>query len=236
MDGDEWMGMRTRYKREIKAAKRKTWQKFVEEADERTVKKYIDKPPSPYYIPTINNGTSHERKVDEFARAFFPPAPRTTDIDSEANYPEPVSSNPVITMKQVQRAIDKISPKKAPGPDEIANIVLKKTFDVASQLLRTLIQASINTSHFPTAFKTTTTVVIRKLVKPDYVKANAYRPIVENTLGKLIESVVTELLSHTVEEHQLIPPQHYGGRPGRTGEEAMIMLMETFGHSNRLER
>jgi endonuclease/exonuclease/phosphatase family metal-dependent hydrolase len=236
MDGEEWREMRAKYKHEIKKAKQKTWQKFVEEADERTiwtVKKYIDKPPSPYFIPTINSATSNEKKADEFARVFFPPPPpaRTTDID-DASYPDPVPSNPVITMKQVRRAIDKISPKKAPGPDEIANIVLKKTFAVTAKHLHALTQGSINTSHFPTPFKTTTTVVIRKPGKPDYTKANAYRPIaLENTLGKLIESVITELLSHAVEEYQLIPPQHYGGRPGRTGEEAMIMLTERIMHA-----
>jgi Reverse transcriptase (RNA-dependent DNA polymerase)/Endonuclease-reverse transcriptase len=236
MDGEEWRQMRTKYLREIKEAKRKTWQKFVEEADERTIwtiKKYIDKPPSPYHIPTINNATSTNGKANEFARTFFPPAPpaQTADID-DATYPEPVSSNPVITKKQIQRAIDKLSPKKAPGPDEIANITLKKTFDIASHHLLTLVQASIDTSHFPTPFKSTTTVVLRKPGKPDYTKANAYRPIaLENTLGKLIESVVTELLSYAVEEYELIPPQHYGGRPGRTGEEAMVMLMERIKHA-----
>jgi ribonuclease HI/endonuclease/exonuclease/phosphatase family metal-dependent hydrolase len=236
IDREEWKEMRTRYKREIKAAKRKTWQKFVEEADERTiwtVKKYIDNPPSPYYIPTINNATSNERKAAEFACTFFPqPPPAPTDDIDGASYPLPVPSNSNITMKQVRRAIDKISAKKAPGPDEIANITLKKTFATASHHLHALVQGSINTSHFPTAFKTTTTVVIRKPGKPDYTKANAYRPIaLENTLGKLIESVITELLSHAVEEHQLIPPQHYGGRPGRTGEEAMVMLMERIMHA-----
>ena len=65
-----------------------------------------------------------------------------------------------------------------------------------------------------------------------YTKANAYRPIaLENTLGKLIESVIAELLSHVMEKHQLILAQHYGGRPGRTGEEAMIMLMEKIMHA-----
>jgi hypothetical protein len=178
----------------------------VEQADEMTiwqVKKYIDKQPSPYYIPTINNATSNEGKASEFARTFFPPPPpaQTADID-EATYPLPAPSNPNITMKQVRHAIDKISSKKAPGPDEIANITLKKTFDIASQHLLALIQGSINISHFPTAFKSTTTVIIRKPGKPDYTKANAYRPIaLENTLGKIIESVVTELLSHAVEEH-----------------------------------
>jgi len=34
-----------------------------------------------------------------------------------------------------------------------------------------------------------------------------------------------------VEEHQLIPAQHYGGRPGRTAEEAMTMLVEKIIHA-----
>src|SRR5579859_711306 len=46
---------------------------------------------------------------------------------------------------------------------------LKKTFDVAHQHLYALIQASINIAHFPAPFKTTTTVILRKPVKPDYV-------------------------------------------------------------------
>jgi endonuclease/exonuclease/phosphatase family metal-dependent hydrolase len=120
IDGDEWREMRTRYKRAIKEAKQKTWQKFVEEADERTiwtVKKYINKPPSPYYIPTINNATSNDGKADEFARAFFPSPPpaQTSDID-EASYPEPVSSNPVITMKQYDVRSTKSPPTKHQAP------------------------------------------------------------------------------------------------------------------------
>src|SRR5579859_3307182 len=162
----------------------------------------------------------------------FPPPPAQTADINKATYPEPAPSNPIITINQVQRAINKISPKKASGPDEIANITLKKMFDTASQHLHALIQASVNTAHFPIPFKTTTTVILRKPQKPDYTAANAYRPIaLENTLGKLIESIVTELLSHAAEEYQLIPAQHYRGRPGRMGEEAMIMLMEKIMHA-----
>jgi hypothetical protein len=48
----------------------------------------------------------------------------------------------------------------------------------------------------------------------------------ENTLGKVIESVITELTSYVVETHQLIPQQHFGGRPGSAGEDAMAVLLE----------
>jgi peptide subunit release factor 1 (eRF1) len=93
--------MRQRYEEEITRAKEKTWRKLVEEADERSiwkVKNYIDKPPSPYYIPTINNATTTERKTAEFTKVFFPPPPlaQTADIDN-ATYPEPVPSNPKLS-------------------------------------------------------------------------------------------------------------------------------------------
>src|SRR5438552_9345349 len=88
-------------------------------------------------------------------------------------------------------------------------------------------QASINLGHFPSCFKTTTTIIMRKPQKPNYTKPNAYRPIaLESTLGKVLESIITELLSYITESHNLIPWQHFGGRPGRTGEEAMTILSE----------
>ena len=45
-------------------------------------------------------------------------------------------------------------------------------------------------------------------------------------MRKIIESTVAEILSYISEENNLLPPQHYGGRPGRTGEDAMMILME----------
>src|SRR5271169_797062 len=114
-----------------------------------------------------------------------------------------------------------------PGPDEITNLVLKKTFPITQQHLLALAQSSINTRHFPTAFKTTTTVILRKQAKPDYTKPNAYRPIaLEKTLGKLLESIMAEILSYLAETYNLLPVEHFGGRPGRTAEDAMIVLSE----------
>jgi hypothetical protein len=89
--------MKKRYKEEIRRAKGLKWKEFVEEADEKTiwtVKKYIDKAPSLYYIPTINNATSNKGKASQLANAFFPPPPptQTTDI-RDAIYP-PVQATP----------------------------------------------------------------------------------------------------------------------------------------------
>src|SRR5579859_7369154 len=191
-------------------------------------KKYIDNPPMPYYIPAVNNATSNSRKTFEFTKTFFPPPPPATlDDINNTIYPQPVPCQQAVTPHQTHHAVSKASPKKAPGPDKITNQVLKKSYDVIQHHLHALVQASINTAHFPAIFKTTTIIVLRKPAKPDYTKPNAYRPIaLENTMGKIIESTVTEILSYISEENNLLPPQHYGGRPGRTGEDAMMILAE----------
>ena len=88
-------------------------------------------------------------------------------------------------------------------------------------------QASLDIGYFPKAFRTSTTVVLRKPAKPDYTKSKAYRPIaLENTLGKILESVIATLLSYLTEAHELLPKGHYGARPGRSTEDAMMILSE----------
>ena len=205
----------------------------MEGANEKTiwtVKKFMDSKPSTTYIPTLNtDAASNTEKAAAFRASFFPlpPPADLTDLHNETEYPEAVPINKDITMEQLHRAVNKLSPNKAPGPDEISNRVLKKTISATQHHLLTLIQTSFTIGHFPTPFKTTTTVVLRKPGKPDYTTPKAYRPIaLENTLGKVMESVIAELLSYISEDHQLLPPQHFGGRPGRTTEDAMMILSE----------
>ena len=74
-----------------------------------------------------------------------------------------------------------------------------------------------------------TTIVLPKPAKPDYTKAKAYCPIaLENTMGKILESIVAELISYLTETYELLLKQHYGGRPGRTAEDAMLVLSENI--------
>ena len=231
-DKRKWRKKQNEYEKNIKAAKERTWREFVQNADERTIwtiKKYIDTVPTPTHIPTLDgDAATNEEKTTKFQTTFFPPpaAANLSDIDEE-NYPEAVSCNNQITMRQVETAINKLAPDKAPGPDEISNRVLKKNFNVLKYHLLALAQTSVNIGHFPTPFKITTTVVLRKPSKADYTKPNAYRPIaLENTIGKVLESIVAEMLSYLTETYELLPRQHFGGRPGRTAEDAMILLSE----------
>ena len=127
---------------------------------------------------------------------------------------------PRVTQSQVKTAIEKLSPKKAPGPDEIPNLILQKCYEEIKDHILLLAQESFETSHFPTNFKESTTLVLRKPKRPDYTKPNAYRPIaLENTIGKVL---------YLTETHELLPANHFGGRPCRTTEDAMMLLTESI--------
>jgi hypothetical protein len=102
--------------------------------------------------------------------------------------------------------IHSFPPNKASGPDKITNRVLKETLPLTECHIQALIQASIDLHYFPKAFKHTTTIVLRKPGKSDYTKAKAYRPLaLENTLDKVMESIMTEIMSHLIETYQLLP-------------------------------
>jgi len=168
--------------------------------------------------------------VSALQKAFFPKPPpaELKDIPSTV-YPQEVPYEAQITARQIREAVNRLAPDKAPGPDEISNRVLKNTLPVIEYHLQTLVQASVRLRHFPKAFKHTTTVVLRKPSRPDYTKVKAYRPIaLENTVGKVMESVIAEIISYLTETHELLPPRHYGGRPGRSTEDAMMILSENI--------
>ena len=235
-DKEKWKKERNEYHNSIKQAKVKTWRDFVSTADETTiwqVKKYMDTIPTTTYIPTLQGGAAtNDQKTESFQKAFFPPPPNANTEDiNEATIHQywQVTCDFQITEQQLQRAIDKLAPNKAPGPDEVPNKVLKKSYKEIRHHLLALAQASLDTGHFPTCFKRTSTAILRKPNKPDYTKPNAYRPIaLENTIGKVLESVIAEMISYLTEKFHLIPEHHFGGRPGRTTEDAMMILTENI--------
>jgi hypothetical protein len=92
----------------------------------------------------------------------------------QITHPALVPFNSNITERQVERAIAKLAPDKAPGPDSIMNRVLKKNYNALKNHLLKIAQSSLDTGHFPSPFKNTLTVVLRKPNKPDYTKPGAY--------------------------------------------------------------
>src|SRR5947207_10595603 len=152
-----------------------TWQKLVSEADEHSiwkVNKYLNSIPINTFIPTLEGkATTNKQKLDTLKKIFFP-SPPLADLSDipKARYPKPMLTNHNITATQVKRAIDKLAPNKAPGPDEIPNHILKRCLSTLQSYILALAQQSMLTDHFPQSYKETIALVLRKPNKPNYTK------------------------------------------------------------------
>jgi hypothetical protein len=190
------------------------------------IKDWITKNPTSIFIPILNDhAATNERKTTTFQKTFPKPPPADLSDIPSAIYPQEISYETRITIRQIHAAVNRLAPDKAPGPDEIPNRVLKNMLPVIETHLQILMQASLRLGYFPKAFKRTTMVILRKPSRPDYTKAKAYRPIaLENILGKVMESIIVEIISYLTETHELLPSHHFGGRPDRSAEDAMMIL------------
>jgi Reverse transcriptase (RNA-dependent DNA polymerase) len=206
----------------------------VSNADDKSIwkiKDCITNTYTPTFIPTLKKGAATiEQKFSELKKAFFPKPPPAdlTNIFSSV-YPPEVPCETQIAIRQIREAINELASDKLPGSDKITNRVLKNTLSTSKHYLQALMQASFDLGHFPKAFKHTTAVVLRKPNKPNYTKVKAYRPVaLECTLGKVMESIITEIISYLTETHELLPAHHYRGRPGRSTENAKMVLSESI--------
>jgi hypothetical protein len=180
--------------------------------------------------PTIEGQDTHEGKVAALSRVFFPvpPAIRGQGVAPGEELTLTFSDEfpcPPLTKDEVQKAILRPRPHKAPGLSGIPNYILR----ISMHLLLPILQPLFNYCFFRgiCPFQDSVTVVLKKPNKDDYSKAKAYRPIaLLETLGKAFESAIAERISYYVEEHQLLPEDHIGARKTRSTEHAIHTLLE----------
>ncbi|KAJ5094940.1 reverse transcriptase [Penicillium argentinense] len=189
--------------------------------------------PRATFTPTLQAGDrTYETAVEKaqiLQETLFPPAPDAELGDLQGFiYPTSIDM-PAITQDEVTRVVLRTASHKAPGPDGIPNAVLKKALEVPhfAAFLTSLFNECLRHGYCPRHFRESTTVVLRKPGKPDYTVPRAYRPIaLLNTFGKAMEAVIAARLSFLVEEYQLLPETHIGGRKGRSCDHAIHLLLE----------
>ena len=126
---------------EIFKTKKEHWQSWLEESmdtDLWMAHCYINLSPgdgSHARVPTLTRkdeqgntttASTNEEKGEMLAKMLFPPPPETSSVPADPTYPEPAKNWTLITQEQLAKAISNLSPYKAPGPDGVANIVLKR--------------------------------------------------------------------------------------------------------------
>ena len=230
------------YGNAIITAKRAHWSEYLENMGENdiwTANKYIKSPigdggaPRIPMLKTKNEAgenievNDNEDKAKVFAKVFFPPPPaQPAQAAPQDDYPAPLPDPPPINKQQIEKVIRRLSPYKVPGPDGIPNIVLQKCFNIIADHLLYIYQAILTLEEFYDPWREFTTIVIKKPDKPNYEIPKAYRPIaLISTLAKVLTALIADSISSLVEQHQLLPKTHFGGRPGRTTTDAIHYMV-----------
>jgi hypothetical protein len=106
-------------------------------------------------------------------------------------------------------------------------MVWKQVWPAVRHRVLEIFRASLEEGVLPRQWRHAKIIPLKKPGKVDYTVAKAWRPIsLLATLGKVLESVVAERISHAVETHGLLPTNHFGARKQRSAEHALVLLQE----------
>jgi hypothetical protein len=167
----------------------------------------------------------NEGKSKLLHKSFFYDPPADSGIDPDYQYPEPAFQFERITDDEVKRVIKKLSPYKAPGPNEISNSVLTHCVNELTPFIGPIYRAVFAHKHYPTKWKRYTMVVLRKAGRTDYTNPGSYRPIaLLDTIAKVLASIVKDKIQFHTEKLQLLPQMQFGGRPGCSATDSLHML------------
>ncbi|KAH7919726.1 hypothetical protein BV22DRAFT_1022465, partial [Leucogyrophana mollusca] len=164
-----------------------------------TVHKYLTSEPAEQVrsrIPTLkapgenaphNGPQDNARKSELLYNTFFRGEPDGASAAPDQQYPPPVCSFVNITNAQIHRAIKKLAPYKAPGPNGVSNSVFTHTADLLVPYLGPIFRATFTLQVYPEQWKHSATIVLRKPGRPDYSLPKAYRPItLLDTMAKIL--------------------------------------------------
>ncbi|GAA5995717.1 hypothetical protein JCM11641_006111, partial [Rhodosporidiobolus odoratus] len=145
--------------------------------------------------------------------------------------PHPSSSTtsppPYLSEEHIRHTLFRLSSSKAGGPSGIPISIVRTLWPVLSTRLTSIYRAAIELGYHPQAWRNYTGVVLRKPGKPDYSVPKAYRLIaLEETMSKVLEGAVEEWLRWKAEWKMELPVLQFGGRKGRSCEDAVLWVVE----------
>jgi hypothetical protein len=168
--------------------------------------------------------TDHREQAEELLAKFFPPLPDNIEDEGLRQQRAPVKI-PKLTMEEVERRLWETKSWKAPGEDGLPAIVWEQVWPSVRHDVLDIFQASLEEGTILKRWRHARIIPLKKPGKQDYTSAKAWRLIsLLATLGKVLESVVAERISHAVEAHGLFPTNHFGARKQRSAEQALVLL------------
>ena len=157
----------------------------------------------------------NERSDEEKGKALFNRYLERTNQENEVERRNTLNNLRIhFTSQTVKRTI--MSGKDtAPGPDGLRNSHIKRLSEADVDVLTQAFNNSLENGHLPTDWLDSHLTPIPKPEK-DPSKIAYYRTItMQNTIGKLPEKIVAQMLAAELEEKNLLPPTLGSYRKGK---------------------
>jgi len=139
----------------------------------------------------------------------------------------PVWEWKLFSMLELTQALHACSSTSAPGPDHVTWGMLKHLSAnprITGPFL-SIAEVCIQVGHWPAHFKESLSVIILKLGKVSYSTPKSFRPIVLlNTLGKLVEKMLSHHMQFDGVHHGAFQPNQFGGISQHSTEDAGVFL------------
>lgn len=207
-------------RRAINNSKARCWKKLGEDIDE-------DPWGLGYKLVTQKLGALKSTSVmdattmNNIVRTLFPTHPERDIVSVDHG-----GEIPLFSLEELERAIQTLKTKRAPGPDGIPNEVLKEVFKQNPDLLLKMYNKSLEQGIFSDSWKVARLVLIPK-GKGDPEVPSSYRPLcMLDTAGKVLEKLLRPRLRAAIEAAGDLSPKQYGFRVGRSTMNAITEVIE----------
>ena len=133
-----------------------------------------------------------------------------------------------ISINELDRIINSLDIKKAPGLDCINNKLIKHLKPALLNFLHFFFNLGINFGIQPANWKITKVIRLHKAGKPEDLVGSYRPPGLTSSLSKLLEKAVADNLSNWAETNKKFNKQQNGFRKNRRTNDNLFKLFETI--------
>ncbi|KAI4904809.1 hypothetical protein NFI96_000064 [Prochilodus magdalenae] len=170
----------------------------------------------------ISSSGSLPDDLNAFYTRFETPTPTTPTDYTHTSTTRPPSPSPVVSSAQVHKALRRINPRKATGPDNIPGRALRACANELADVFTSIFNLSLRQCTVPTCYKTTTVVPLPKKNPPSCL--NDYRPVaLTPIIMKCFERVVLSHIQSSI--LNTTDPLQYAYRSNRSTSDAIAAAL-----------